>query len=571
MAKEPPKPAPLPTLNASDAPHLVGQQVLRIGYVGGDARPFPDIVVAESARLSLRPADQPGERGWRLVRTERDATGAWVADEGPGLRLAPGELERFPRAVVDAFHEGGFPAPPMSLAFLAEAYETDAEAGGVTATTLVPALVLRALALALAGGDHDRLLAMGRAALENVRVFQPQYVPLGDGDGLLERKGDDARNVGKDELLAAATRFCRNAQIDEDDLLAAAGELGFLVERMHPVPFGRAEAEAFRNPPTGAPADVHPLEWALRTALGKMSAPTPEAVARLALRTHGVSERQAAHYFEYRHRGFGTEGPEDVRATAGGHRVPSYVVHPSRANGAAVVVVPEFLMASEHALDVARRFARKGYLAVVAQLFHRHGHPALPIEPSPRRVAASERPSPEDVTEDLRTVVAWLKAHQKIEPSRVALVGFEAGGAVALSVVTAGTLATGAVVAVSSAYRDPVHTSTTPVLCILGDEDPIFVAARRAPIAAALAARGDASRLIVLPRVCRGFFDPNRRGRNREPEIFTPAPHEDGSFDLRLPRFHDRRAAEATWTEMLAFLGETVGRGAVKASPQLPG
>jgi carboxymethylenebutenolidase len=56
---------------------------------------------------------------------------------------------------------------------------------------------------------------------------------------------------------------------------------------------------------------------------------------------------------------------------ADGSRMPCYVVRPSGAPTAGLMVLQEAFGVNEHIQDVTRRFARAGYVAVAPTLFHR--------------------------------------------------------------------------------------------------------------------------------------------------------------------------------------------------------
>ena len=56
---------------------------------------------------------------------------------------------------------------------------------------------------------------------------------------------------------------------------------------------------------------------------------------------------------------------------------------PSKRNAPVVLVVSEIFGVHEHIADVARRFAKQGYLAIAPELFVRQGDAGSPTARSP--------------------------------------------------------------------------------------------------------------------------------------------------------------------------------------------
>lgn len=285
----------------SEPAHLVGQQ-----NVVPESPERPEetprvlfrILLAPDQRITVRGKSFPSREEWTLQRSRRRSDGSWVRDRSGGLQLAPDAMDQLRDGLVRGLHELGSVAPTLSFLYLAERYGHAAEAGDSNA--LVSHLVLKALALALGNGDGDALADMGREALRYIRTRRPSFVPVGDGEGALDLKGDEARRVGRDRLFRTASRFCSELSKDTD-FGEAADELSWDVERLHPEAVRQAEireaaAPDFPNTGLGRSRIAEKLAEVLR----RWPNPKPEKVARKALRMFGVEEDKVKRYFDYR-------------------------------------------------------------------------------------------------------------------------------------------------------------------------------------------------------------------------------------------------------------------------------
>ena len=126
---------------------------------------------------------------------------------------------------------------------------------------------------------------VGREALRHIRARRPEFVPVGDGEGALDLKGDEARRVGRDRLLRTASRFCDELGEDTD-----------FAEAVRQAEIQEAKAPDFPNTGSGRGRIAEKLAEKLRCR----SNPKPEWVARTALRMFGVDEAKVKHYFDHR-------------------------------------------------------------------------------------------------------------------------------------------------------------------------------------------------------------------------------------------------------------------------------
>lgn len=121
-----------------------------------------------------------------------------------------------------------------------------------------------------------------------------------------------------------------------------------------------------------------------------------------------------------------TAGP--VSIPVGGFRLPAYRAAPAgQRNPPVVLVISEIFGVHEHIADVARRFAKLGYLAIAPELFVRQGDAKGYTDiPALSREVISKVPDAQ-VLADLDATVAWAKA-QGGDTSRLGITGFCWGG-----------------------------------------------------------------------------------------------------------------------------------------------
>jgi carboxymethylenebutenolidase len=117
-----------------------------------------------------------------------------------------------------------------------------------------------------------------------------------------------------------------------------------------------------------------------------------------------------------------------VNVPVGDFQLPAYRAAPEGKTGLPIVlVVSEIFGVHEHIADVARRFAKEGYLAIAPEMFVRQGD-AQSYTDIPRLVAevVSKKPDAEAM-QDLDAVAAWAAANGG-DASRLGITGFCWGG-----------------------------------------------------------------------------------------------------------------------------------------------
>ncbi len=118
----------------------------------------------------------------------------------------------------------------------------------------------------------------------------------------------------------------------------------------------------------------------------------------------------------------------EVSISVGDFKMPAYRAAPiGKTNLPVVLVVSEIFGVHEHIADVARRFARQGYLAIAPELFVRQGDAGSYGEVGKLIAEVVNQARDAQVMADLDACVAWAKA-QGGDTSRLGITGFCWGG-----------------------------------------------------------------------------------------------------------------------------------------------
>lgn len=118
----------------------------------------------------------------------------------------------------------------------------------------------------------------------------------------------------------------------------------------------------------------------------------------------------------------------EVTIPVGDFRMPAYRAAPAGKSGLPVVlVVSEIFGVHEHIADVARRFAKQGYLAIAPEMFVRQGDAKSYTEISRLISEVIGKVPDAQVMGDLDATVAWAKG-QGGDTSRLGVTGFCWGG-----------------------------------------------------------------------------------------------------------------------------------------------
>lgn len=202
-------------------------------------------------------------------------------------------------------------------------------------------------------------------------------------------------------------------------------------------------------------------------------------------------------------------------------------------------------------LDIGRRLAENGYLALVPDLFYRAGRYDLP---SPKEMIASgdfmkligplmATTGPDKAAADTRQYLDYLDTRSDVKGSKIGTVGFCMGGGMAIA--AAGTYPDRVAAAVSfHGGRLATDEPNSPHLLAPRIKAEVYVAG----------ADEDGSYPPEMHERLKTAFD--EAGVTYRAEIYEGAHH--GWMKPDFP-VYDAEAAERGWREMLAVFGRTLG------------
>lgn len=214
----------------------------------------------------------------------------------------------------------------------------------------------------------------------------------------------------------------------------------------------------------------------------------------------------------------GTDGLDagTVTVMVGDHPMPVYRAQPKGKKDLPVVlVVSEIFGVHQHIADVARRFAKAGYLALAPDLFGRQGDPtAYTSIPDLLKNLIAKVPD-QQVMQDLDACVAWAYRHTG-DTARLGVTGFCWGGRITWLYaahnpqVNAGVAWYGRLVGDKNALQptypvDLAPTLKVPVLGLYGGRDDGIPLASVETMRAALARGGSGSEIVVYPEAGHAF------------------------------------------------------------------
>jgi carboxymethylenebutenolidase len=194
----------------------------------------------------------------------------------------------------------------------------------------------------------------------------------------------------------------------------------------------------------------------------------------------------------------------------------------------AVVVIHENRGLNEHTRDVARRFAAEGFVALAPDLLSRKGGTAIMASPDKAREILSTIP-PEHAIADLKDALSYLNNHSRVQPGKLASVGFCWGGARSFTLATESDLLRAAVVFYGSAPPlENLAQVKCPVLGIYGETDERITS--------------------QVPAVAEAM---QKSGKQFEYKIYEGAGH---AFFNDAGERYNAEAAQDAWVQTITFL-----------------
>jgi carboxymethylenebutenolidase len=207
---------------------------------------------------------------------------------------------------------------------------------------------------------------------------------------------------------------------------------------------------------------------------------------------------------------------DTITVTVNGQAVPVYRAQPEGGKNLPVVlVISEIFGVHEHIADVARRFAKLGYLALAPDLFVRQGDPQKVSSIADLQKDIISKTPDAQVMTDLDAVVAWAKANGG-DGDKIAITGFCWGGRITWlyaahnPTIKAGVAWYGRLMGESNANfpRHPVDIAgalTVPVLGLYGLKDTGISQESIEIMKAALAKGPNKSTFVIYPNSGHAF------------------------------------------------------------------
>lgn len=206
----------------------------------------------------------------------------------------------------------------------------------------------------------------------------------------------------------------------------------------------------------------------------------------------------------------------EVTITVNGQKLPVYRAQPEgKTNLPVVLVVSEIFGVHEHIADVARRFAKQGYLALAPELFVRQGDPRAYNSIAELQKEIIAKVPDQQVMGDLDACVAWAKQNGG-NIDKLGITGFCWGGRITWLYsahnpkVKAGVAWYGRLVG-DKTSNTPMHpvdiarSLKTPVLGLYGGKDPGIPLDTVERMKAALAKGESKSEFVVFPNSGHAF------------------------------------------------------------------
>jgi carboxymethylenebutenolidase len=209
----------------------------------------------------------------------------------------------------------------------------------------------------------------------------------------------------------------------------------------------------------------------------------------------------------------------EVTVPVGDFKLPAYRAMPAgKANAPLVLVVSEVFGVHEYIADVARRFARQGYMAIAPELFVRQGDAGSYGELAKLLSEVVAKTPDREVMADLDACVAWAKA-QGADTSKLGITGFCWGGRITWLYsahnpgVKAGVAWYGRLVGAANPLQPshPVDVAgkiAGPVLGLYGGQDagiPLETVDRMKAALAAGSAAAEKSEFVIYPDAPHAF------------------------------------------------------------------
>jgi carboxymethylenebutenolidase len=207
-----------------------------------------------------------------------------------------------------------------------------------------------------------------------------------------------------------------------------------------------------------------------------------------------------------------------VQYPSEGTTLKAYLVAPpTKEKKPAVIVIQEWWGLTDLIKDVARRFAREGYVAIAPDLYSRLGNKVTTNPSEAAQLMNSLKQ--EDGLKDLNATVTYLKTTPGVEAGKIGVTGFCMGGSYALMLpcVNPDIKAAAPFYGWVPNPDTPIQNLACPVLYFYGEEDGFVPKADVQRLAAALKKYNKAGEIKTYPGAGHAFF------RDTDASVYKPA------------------------------------------------
>ncbi|WP_047197519.1 dienelactone hydrolase family protein [Caldimonas brevitalea] len=221
-------------------------------------------------------------------------------------------------------------------------------------------------------------------------------------------------------------------------------------------------------------------------------------------------------------------------------KMPAYRAQPAGKKGKlpVVLVVSEIFGVHEHIADVARRFAKRGYLAIAPELFVRQGDASAYGEIAKLQAEVISKVPDAQVMQDLDATVAWAK-EQGGDVSKLGITGFCWGGRITWLYATQGPVKAGV-----AWYGRLVGTSSE-----LTPKHPVDLAAQlKAPVLGLYGGQDAGIPLESVDKMQAALASGSAAAKRSQIHVYPDAPH---AFHADYRPSFRKEAAEDGWKRCL--------------------
>ncbi len=211
-----------------------------------------------------------------------------------------------------------------------------------------------------------------------------------------------------------------------------------------------------------------------------------------------------------------------VQYPSEGVTVRAYMVQPQdKGPRPALIVVQEWWGLNDHMKDVARRYAREGYLTIAPDLYSRLGN-KITADPNEAGKLMNTLKQ-EDGLKDLNATVKYLKTVPGVDAAKIGVTGFCMGGSYALMLPCVNREIKAAVPFYGQVPSPdtPLQNLACPVLYIYGEDDGWITKADVQRLAAAFKKYNKPGEIKTYPGASHAFFNDTRK------DVYKPAEAKD--------------------------------------------